>query len=170
MVCVPPLVCVFTGFLFFFSIPYLIFPLSLSSLPFDLPCGPWWRARAGEYKSENLGEILRGDVIVTTPYALRMRVNSTCQLINCESSGGVESINRPKTFSKEQSQLFAQRIREEYQVHMWVGGTRFYFMSAFFSLSQMSFQVCPYILYGWLITNVIPSLSVNSLDDFLDGR
>lgn len=63
------------------------------------------------YKSENLGEVLRGDRIVNTPYEVRMAENVRCKLL-CNSK------DRPMNWDREQSEKVAERIRHEYFVHL----------------------------------------------------
>ncbi|KXJ70770.1 hypothetical protein RP20_CCG022554 [Aedes albopictus] len=63
------------------------------------------------YKSENLGEVLRGDRIVNTPYEVRMAENVRCKLL-CNSK------DRPMNWDREQSKKVAERIRHEYFVHL----------------------------------------------------
>jgi hypothetical protein len=62
-----------------------------------------------KYKSENLGEILRGDRIVNTPYEIRMRKNSECQVL-CSSI----------KLNEEQSNTLIKRIKNAYHVHLYV--------------------------------------------------
>ncbi len=62
-----------------------------------------------KYKSENLGEILRGDRIVNTRYDVKMRVNTECKIL-CTSI----------KLSEEQSKALAKRIRDAYHVHLLV--------------------------------------------------
>ncbi|XP_041777512.1 transmembrane 9 superfamily member 4 [Anopheles merus] len=63
------------------------------------------------YKSENLGEVLRGDRIVNTPYEVRMAENVQCKLL-CNAK------DRPMNWDHEQSAKVAERIRHEYFVHL----------------------------------------------------
>ncbi|XP_001356252.2 transmembrane 9 superfamily member 4 [Drosophila pseudoobscura] len=65
------------------------------------------------FKSENLGEVLRGDRIVNTPYELRMNQQINCRLL-CNQK------DRPLNWSKEDSALVAERIQHEYFVHLLV--------------------------------------------------
>ncbi|KAH8410095.1 hypothetical protein KR009_005874 [Drosophila setifemur] len=65
------------------------------------------------FKSENLGEVLRGDRIVNTPYDVRMNQQVNCRLL-CNQK------DRPLTWSKEDSSLVAERIQHEYFVHLLV--------------------------------------------------
>lgn len=60
------------------------------------------------YKTENLGEILRGDRIVNTRYDIRMLVNEECKQL-CKST---------VKLTKEQSRLLNKRIRDAYHVHL----------------------------------------------------
>lgn len=61
------------------------------------------------YKSENLGEILRGDRIVNTGYRVKMNVNEQCQVL----CNGVK-------LSAEQSKKLAKRVKDSYHVHLLV--------------------------------------------------
>lgn len=65
------------------------------------------------YKSENLGEVLRGDRIVNTPYEVRMAENVDCKLL-CNTK------DQPMTWTNEQSRMVVERIRHEYFVHLLV--------------------------------------------------
>ncbi|XP_068146771.1 transmembrane 9 superfamily member 4 [Drosophila tropicalis] len=65
------------------------------------------------FKSENLGEVLRGDRIVNTPYELRMNQQVNCRLL-CNKK------DLPLNWSKEDSALVAERIQHEYFVHLLV--------------------------------------------------
>ena len=59
------------------------------------------------YYSENLGQILRGERIVNTPYDIRMNQDSECSVL-CSD----------KTWDKEMSKEAAYRISHEYFVHL----------------------------------------------------
>ena len=59
------------------------------------------------YKSENLGEILRGDRIVNTKYDVQMGKNSECQVL-CDNV----------KITAEQSKVLAKRIKDTYHVHL----------------------------------------------------
>ncbi|KAH8274048.1 hypothetical protein KR044_008919, partial [Drosophila immigrans] len=65
------------------------------------------------FKSENLGEVLRGDRIVNTPYDVQMAENINCKLL-CNQK------DLPITWSKEDSATVAERIQHEYYVHLLV--------------------------------------------------
>jgi transmembrane 9 superfamily protein 2/4 len=62
-------------------------PYEYYSLPFCLPKGG---LNAIHYKSENLGEVLRGDRIVNTPYDVKMAKNTPCTL--CATRRVIQSI------------------------------------------------------------------------------
>lgn len=68
------------------------------------------------YKSENLGEVLRGDRIVNTPYEVHMAVGQKCRLL-CHMR---DTSPPPITWQLEDSQTAAQRIRHQYFVHLLV--------------------------------------------------
>lgn len=83
-------------------------PYEYYSLPFCLP-----KNRTFIYKSENLGEVLRGDRIVNTPYEVQMAESVNCRLL-CHSP------KSPINWNEEDSQKVASRIRHEYFVHLLV--------------------------------------------------
>ncbi|CAH0725937.1 unnamed protein product, partial [Brenthis ino] len=62
-------------------------------------------------KSENLGEVLRGNRIVNTPYEVHMAENIKCKLL-CHKQ------NNPMNWSVEESEKVASRIEHEYFVHL----------------------------------------------------
>ncbi|VVC92935.1 unnamed protein product [Leptidea sinapis] len=83
-------------------------PYSYYSLPLCLPINGSF-----VYKSENLGEVLRGDRIVNTPYKVHMAENIKCRLL-CHKA------NDPLNWSVEESEKVASRIEHEYFVHLLV--------------------------------------------------
>ncbi|KAF7272785.1 hypothetical protein GWI33_014458 [Rhynchophorus ferrugineus] len=85
-------------------------PYEYYSLPFCLPKGG---ASAIHYKSENLGEVLRGDRIVNTPYIVKMAESTPCTLL-CHTPDG------PMHWSVGESQMFVDRIQHDYFVHLLV--------------------------------------------------
>lgn len=85
-------------------------PYEYYSLPFCLPKGG---ASAIHYKSENLGEVLRGDRIVNTPYIVNMAVSTKCTLL-CHNPNDVMH------WSVGESQMVVDRIQHEYFVHLLV--------------------------------------------------
>ncbi|CAH1105050.1 unnamed protein product [Psylliodes chrysocephalus] len=85
-------------------------PYEYYSLPFCLPKGG---SEAIHYKSENLGEVLRGDRIVNTPYIVKMAEPTPCSLL-CNSP------DKPIHWSVRESQTVVDRIQHEYFVHLLV--------------------------------------------------
>lgn len=81
-------------------------PYEYYSLPLCLP-----KNGTFVYKSENLGEVLRGDRIVNTPYEVHMAENIKCRLL-CHKK------NDPINWSVEESEKVASRIEHEYFVHL----------------------------------------------------
>src|ERR1700678_878744 len=55
---------------------------TITQLPYDYYALPFCKPDAPklEYKSENLGEVLRGDRIVTTKYEFQLGVDTRCHL------------------------------------------------------------------------------------------
>lgn len=84
-----------------------VVPYEYYSLPFCRPTGEI------HYKSENLGEVMRGDRIVNTPYEVKMKKNIKCG-IACPSGTTVTKVKA------EDSANLARRIKEEYHVHLLV--------------------------------------------------
>lgn len=83
-------------------------PYEYYSLQFCLP-----KNGTFEYKSENLGEVLRGDRIVNTPYEIRMLENVDCKLL-CNKKG------TPVNWNDIESTKVVERIHHEYYVHLLV--------------------------------------------------
>lgn len=83
-------------------------PYEYYSLQFCLP-----KNGTFVYKSENLGEVLRGDRVVNTPYELRLLENVECRLLCNKPS-------QPLNWNREQSYKVAERIQDEYFVHLLV--------------------------------------------------
>lgn len=81
-------------------------PYEYYSLQFCLPING-----TIQYKSENLGEVLRGDRIVNTPYKVNMAENINCKLL-CHKKG------QPLTWSPQESTKVVERIQHEYFVHL----------------------------------------------------
>lgn len=63
------------------------------------------------YKTENLGEVLRGDRIVNTPYEVQMAENVNCKLL-CNAQ------NRPLNWDQNESAKVIERIKHDYFVHL----------------------------------------------------
>ncbi|CAC5396025.1 TM9SF2_4 [Mytilus coruscus] len=79
-----------------------------TQLPFDYYSSPFCEPLGGkDYKAENLGEVLRGDRIVNTPYKIQMATPKGCSVL-CDQ----------KTFSEKQSKEMAERIKRSYFVHL----------------------------------------------------
>lgn len=79
---------------------------SKTQLPFEYYSLKFCRPQKIEYQSENLGEVLRGDRIVNTPYEAKMNVHSNCQVL-CK---------QPVTSSDVD--LLRARINLEYSIHL----------------------------------------------------
>lgn len=62
-----------------------------------------------KYKSENLGEILRGDRIVNTNYKIKMDLSQKCQVL-CKDV----------QLNADQSRQLVKRIKDAYHVHLLV--------------------------------------------------
>lgn len=60
-----------------------------------------------KYKSENLGEILRGDRIVNTAYSVRMLENESCRVLCADIE-----------LSAEHTRQVNKRIKDAYHVHL----------------------------------------------------
>ncbi|XP_050689797.1 transmembrane 9 superfamily member 4-like [Eriocheir sinensis] len=87
---------------------------SQTQLPYEYYSLQLCRPRNGTvYKSENLGEVLRGDRIVNTPYELRMAQAAPCRLL-CHAPG------QPVTWDADMAKQVVDRIRHEYFVHLLV--------------------------------------------------
>ncbi|XP_064383438.1 transmembrane 9 superfamily member 4-like [Halichondria panicea] len=76
-------------------------PYEYYSLPFCRPAD-----EKMHYKKLNLGEVLRGDRIVNTPYMLRIRESVDCKVL-CTVD-----------LTSEQTDMFIEKIDEDYTVHM----------------------------------------------------
>uniref|UniRef100_A0A4P6D6W1 Transmembrane 9 superfamily member n=1 Tax=Rhodnius prolixus TaxID=13249 RepID=A0A4P6D6W1_RHOPR len=82
-------------------------PYEYYSLPLCLP------KTNIQYKSENLGEVLRGDRIVNTPYEVKMAEDISCKLL-CHTPGN------PMNWKGDEELRVMNRIRHEYLVHLLV--------------------------------------------------
>ncbi|KAM7404214.1 hypothetical protein PAMP_011581 [Pampus punctatissimus] len=80
---------------------------SRTQLPYEYYSLPYCRPDSVFYKGENLGEVLRGDRIVNTLYNVEMNKDKKCEMV-CNK----------KKLSVEESKLVAERIQEEYYVHL----------------------------------------------------
>ncbi|XP_063850954.1 transmembrane 9 superfamily member 4-like [Scylla paramamosain] len=87
---------------------------SQTQLPYEYYSLQLCRPRNGTiYKSENLGEVLRGDRIVNTPYEVRMAQDAQCRLL-------CHDLAKPITWNPEMARQVVDRIRHEYFVHLLV--------------------------------------------------
>ncbi|KAJ8306195.1 hypothetical protein KUTeg_016740 [Tegillarca granosa] len=81
-----------------------------TQLPYEYYSLPFCQPKNGiVYKAENLGEVLRGDRIVNTPYELTMEEDRACTVL-CES----------KKLTAAQSKRMAEMIKQSYYVHLLV--------------------------------------------------
>ncbi|KAI6178644.1 Transmembrane 9 superfamily member [Aphelenchoides besseyi] len=83
-----------------------VIPYEFYSLPF---CKP--ENNAIHYKSENLGEVMRGDRIVNTLYKVAMRKDKVCSAL-CPTDKFETKL------TADQSDLLRRRINEDYHVHL----------------------------------------------------
>jgi transmembrane 9 superfamily protein 2/4 len=82
-----------------------------AQLPYDYYTLPFCKSDGHlNYKSENLGEILRGDRIVNTPYKVQFLHDSACMVV----CGG----DKDKPLSPGDVRNFAEKIKDEYSVHL----------------------------------------------------
>jgi len=82
---------------------------SHTQLPFEYYSLPFCQPKEGvEYKTENLGEILRGDRISSTSYDVQMDTDLDCRLV-CE---------KPAVFDVDKSNAAHYRIDQEYFIHL----------------------------------------------------
>lgn len=84
-----------------------VVPYEYYTVPFCRPDGEI------HYKSENLGEVMRGDRIVNTPYEVSMKQDVKCS-VACKDKSSAMKVNA------EDSANLARRIKEEYHVHLLV--------------------------------------------------
>uniref|UniRef100_A0A0L8IFU7 Transmembrane 9 superfamily member n=1 Tax=Octopus bimaculoides TaxID=37653 RepID=A0A0L8IFU7_OCTBM len=84
-----------------------------TQLPYEYYSLPFCKPQGGVvYKTENLGEVLRGDRITNTPYEVAMAESKSCEIL-CHNDKAV-------TMTIEDSKLMAERIRHAYYVHLLV--------------------------------------------------
>lgn len=87
---------------------------SQTQLPYDYYSLQFCRPRNGTlYKSENLGEVLRGDRIVNTPYEVQMDQSMACKLL-------CHDLSNPIVWNEAESREVIDRIQHEYYVHLLV--------------------------------------------------
>lgn len=78
------------------QLPYEYYSLAFCKPPSEI-----------KYKAENLGEVLRGDRIVNTPYVVNMTVPEKCSVL-CDNV----------KLSEKERKTLQKRIRQEYFVHL----------------------------------------------------
>ena len=79
----------------------------MKNLPYEYYSLPYCRPEKITSKTENLGELLRGDRIENSAYSANFRVNKYCQVL-C----------RTDKLNKAHSSLFKSRISDDYRVNM----------------------------------------------------
>lgn len=84
---------------------------SRTQLPYEYYSLPFCKPDNIVYKAENLGEVLRGDRIVNTMYTVLMNLDKKCEVL-CKKP------DDPIKLSVDESKLLAERIQEEYYVHL----------------------------------------------------
>ncbi|XP_015281663.1 PREDICTED: transmembrane 9 superfamily member 4 isoform X1 [Gekko japonicus] len=84
---------------------------SRTQLPYEYYSLPFCRPTDVKYKAENLGEVLRGDRIVNTLFQVFMTMEKKCEIL-------CKSLKEPLVLSEEHSKLIAERIQEDYYVHL----------------------------------------------------
>ncbi|CAD6199143.1 unnamed protein product [Caenorhabditis auriculariae] len=79
-------------------------------LPYEYYSLPFCKPASGQivYKSENLGEVMRGDRIVNTPYTFQMKKDVKCQTLCTDEQ------------SKDDVERLRKRIHQEYHAHLLV--------------------------------------------------
>uniref|UniRef100_A0A673GC22 Transmembrane 9 superfamily member n=1 Tax=Sinocyclocheilus rhinocerous TaxID=307959 RepID=A0A673GC22_9TELE len=84
---------------------------SRTQLPYEYYSLPFCKPDNIFYKAENLGEVLRGDRIVNSLYTVLMNLDKNCEVL-CKKP------DDPIKLSVDESKLLAERIQEEYYVHL----------------------------------------------------
>nr|XP_033770540.1 transmembrane 9 superfamily member 4 isoform X3 [Geotrypetes seraphini] len=84
---------------------------SRTQLPYEYYSLPFCQPDKITYKAENLGEVLRGDRIVNTPFKVLMHSDKKCEVL-CSKSA------KPTSLNVQQSKLIAERIHEDYYIHL----------------------------------------------------
>ncbi|KAI8482242.1 PREDICTED: transmembrane 9 superfamily member 4-like isoform X1 [Branchiostoma belcheri] len=81
-----------------------------TQLPYEYYSVPFCQPDKIKYKAENLGEVLRGDRIVNTPYQVNMKEDKTCEVLCVKP-------DKTLKWSKAESDLVAEKIRQDYSIH-----------------------------------------------------
>ncbi|KAI8787506.1 transmembrane 9 superfamily member 4 [Biomphalaria glabrata] len=86
-----------------------------TQLPYEYYALPFCKPTKGVvYKAENLGEVLRGDRIVSTPYEVRMEENIKCRVLCQDEKNDFVTVS----MDKEKSKDLADKILHDYYVHL----------------------------------------------------
>lgn len=86
-----------------------------TQLPYEYYALPFCQPLSGVvYKAENLGEVLRGDRIVNTPYEVKMATDVKCRAL-CQDQN---KIFIPVQLNKDQSKDMVDKILHDYYVHL----------------------------------------------------
>jgi len=86
-----------------------------TQLPYEYYSLPFCPPQNGiVYKGENLGEVLRGDRIVSTPYDVHMAKDVECKVL-CQSKDSKFTSNKLSDIS---SKAFSEKIKRDYYVHL----------------------------------------------------
>lgn len=85
---------------------------TVTQLPYDYYSLPYCKPAKVKHAAENLGEVLRGDRIENSLYALEMRFDDQCKL-QCK-----------QVMTAEDAKLWKARIVDEYRVQMCVRAMR----------------------------------------------
>jgi hypothetical protein len=78
-------------------------------LPYEYYSLPFCQPKHIRYRPENLGEVLRGDRITNTPYAINMNNNITCRLLCPDSHSKSDAVE----YGPKDVKAFIDRIKEE---------------------------------------------------------
>lgn len=89
----------------------------LKPLPYDYYHLPFCRPEKLKRSSENLGEVLRGDRIVNTPYKLKMNENVQCR-VTCNSVHDKAIVKGLKAYDKHAVKKFSDFVRKRYRAHL----------------------------------------------------
>uniref|UniRef100_A0A914E0N1 Transmembrane 9 superfamily member n=1 Tax=Acrobeloides nanus TaxID=290746 RepID=A0A914E0N1_9BILA len=81
-------------------------------VPYEYYSLPFCKSEKIHYKSENFGELLRGDRIVNTPYEISMKIDSKCK--------GLCHEQKTKRLDAAETDRLRKRIVEDYHVHLLV--------------------------------------------------
>ena len=87
---------------------------SMTQLPYEYYSLKFCKPINGTfYKTENLGEVLRGDRIVNTPFEVNMAEPKECRIL-------CNKVSSPLSWNEQESKELSDRIFHEYYVHLLV--------------------------------------------------